>query len=182
MAILKNLYSLKLNSQKLVEENKMKTKVFKNLEELKKYYNEETNTYIFKEGDNWLNVDIQFTLKITANIKARDINACDINAWDINAWDINACDINACDINACDINACDINACDINAWDINACDINACDINARDINAWDIVFFAICMATQNLVCKSITGERNNAKYLCLDSEPVIKQSEENEND
>ena len=96
----------------------METKVFENLKELKKYYNEETNTYIFKEGENWFNVDIQFKLEITANI------------------------------------------------------------NARDINAWDIVFYAICVARQTLVCKSITGERNNAKYLCLDFEPVIKQAKE----
>ena len=116
----------------------METKVFNNLEELKKYYNEETNTYIFKEGEDWLNVDIQFNIEITANINAWDIKARDIKAWDINARDINA-------------------------W---------------DINAWDIVFFAICMARQTLVCDSITGERNNAKYLCLDSEPVIKQAKE----
>ena len=167
----------------------MKTKTFNSLEELKKYYNEETNTYIFREGENWFNVDIQFNLKIESNIKACDINAYDINAWDIkardikardikacdiNAWDIKARDIKACDIKACDINACDINAYDINAWDIKACDIKACDINAYDINAWDIVFWAICIATKTLICKSITGARNNAKYLCLDNEPVIK--------
>ena len=137
----------------------MKTKTFNSLEELKKYYNEETNTYIFREGENWFNVDIQFNLKIESNIKAWDINARDINAWDINAWDINARDINAWDINARDINARDIKACDINAW---------------DINARDIVFWAICIATKTLICKSITGARNNAKYLCLDNEPVIK--------
>ena len=97
----------------------MKTKTFNSLEELKKYYNEETNTYIFREGENWFNVDIQFNLKIESNIKA-------------------------------------------------------CDINAYDINAWDIVFWAICIATKTLICKSITGARNNAKYLCLDNEPVIK--------
>ena len=101
----------------------METKIFKNLEELNKYYNEETNTYIFKEGENWFDVDIQFCLEIQS--------------------DINACDINACDIKACDINAC------------------------------DIVFYAICIATNTLICKSIIGERNNAKYLCLDSKPVI---------
>ena len=112
----------------------MKTKTFNSLEELKKYYNEETNTYIFREGENWFNVDIQFNLKIESNIKA----------WDINARDINARDIKACDINA---------------W---------------DINARDIVFWAICIATKTLICKSITGARNNAKYLCLDNEPVIK--------
>ena len=122
----------------------MKTKIFNNLVELNKYYNKETNTYIFKEGEDWFNVEIQFCFEIESNIKARDIKARDIKAWDIKAWDINACDI------------------------------KACDINARDIKARDIVFWAICIATKTLTCKSITGERNNAKYLCLDSEPIIE--------
>ena len=129
-------------------------KVFNNLEEMKPYYNEEINTYIFSENNRLIDIKIDFDLNIKCNInaldiKARNITALDINAWDINSRDINACDINADNINAWDIKARNINSGDINAWnikarDIEACDINACEyINARNIkssniNAWNI--------------------------------------------
>ena len=69
-------------------------KEFNNIEEMKPYYNGETNTYEFM-----CNVQFNFNVNVNANINARDINALDINARDINARDINARDINANNIN-----------------------------------------------------------------------------------
>lgn len=139
-------------------------KVFNNLEEMKPYYNEETNTYIFSENNRLIDIKIDFDLNIECNIKARDIKSRDINACDINAWDIKAYDINASNINAWDIKACDIKA----------CNINACDINALDINANKISFNAVCFAYEYFKCNSIKGTRKNSKYFCLDSDVVIK--------
>ena len=88
-------------------------KIFENLEEIKPYYNEETNTYEFVENEKWLDVELNFDLNVDSNIHARNINACDITAWNINA-----CDINAGNIKAYNINVCDINADYIDAWNI----------------------------------------------------------------
>ena len=59
-------------------------KEFNNIEEMKPYYNGETNTYEFM-----CNVQFNFNVNVNANINARDINALDINALDINANNIN---------------------------------------------------------------------------------------------
>ena len=134
-------------------------KVFKNLEEMKPYYNEKTNTYEFFENEKLLDVELNFDLNVDSNI----------HAYNINAFDINACNINACNINAVDINACNIKARDIDARDINAVDINASDIN----------FYAVCFAYKTFVCKSIKSKRENNKYFCLDSEIVIKGDKKN---
>src|SRR3990167_2418185 len=48
-------------------------------------------------------INIDASLKVAGDIKARDINAGNINAWNINAWNINARDINAGNIKARDI-------------------------------------------------------------------------------
>ena len=61
-----------------------------NLEEMKKYYDKQLNTYVFDD-------DVEFTIDI-------DVES-DINAWNIEARDINARDIYARDINAYDIDA-----------------------------------------------------------------------------
>lgn len=75
-------------------------KVFNNLEEMKPYYNEETNTYIFSENNRLIDIKIDFDLNIECNINARNINALDIKAHNIFARDIQAGNINAWDINA----------------------------------------------------------------------------------
>ena len=144
-------------------------KVFNNLKEMKPYYNEEINMYLFND-------DVKFICDIVVDsgIDACDIDARDINAWNINAWNINASNINAWDIKACDIKACNINACDIKACDINALDIKANNINARNIKANNISFYAVCFARETFVCNSIKGRRENSKYFCLDSDVVIK--------
>jgi len=119
-----------------------------NLEEMKKYYDKQTNTYVFYD-DVEFNIDIE----VESNIKACDINAHNINAWNIEARDINARDINARDINARDINARDINARDINAYNIKALDIN---------------YFAYCIAYYIFKCKSVSSDRVNSICKCLD--------------
>lgn len=161
-------------------------KTFKNLEEMKPYYNEKTNTYEFIENGRPIDILIDFDLNIECNIKSRDINAsedikaCNIKSRNINAWNIKACDIKARDINACDIKADDIIARDINAWNINARDINAAwdirasrDIQAEDIRAENIRYNSVCYARQKFVCNSIKGKIPNSKHFCLDSEIVI---------
>lgn len=129
--------------------------IFNNLEEMKPFYNEETETYKFIEDGNLLDVEFNFSLFVDANIKAGDIKAWNIKAGNINAWNIKAVDINARDINA---------------RNINARDVNAGDIKAVDINAWNIRFYAICCAYSTFRCKTINGARENAKYFCLDNE------------
>ena len=124
-------------------------KTFKNFEEIKQYYNEDTNTYEFVENEQLLDVELIFELSVDSNIHAGNIKALNIKALNINAWDINASDIDALGINARDINAC-------------------------NINAKDIFFYAVCFARKTFVCKSIKGQRDNNKYFCLDSDVVIK--------
>src|SRR3990167_7730562 len=95
-------------------------------------------------------INIDASLKVAGDIKARDIKARNINAWNINAWNINARDINAGNIKARDINAGNINA-----WNINARDINAGNIKARDIK-----YYAFCCVYNSITCLSIKGKRN----------------------
>ena len=124
-------------------------KTFKNFEEIKQYYNEDTNTYEFVENEQLLDVELIFELSVDSNIHAGNIKALNINALNINALNINA-------------------------WDIDASDIDALGINACNINAKDIFFYAVCFARKTFVCKSIKGQRDNNKYFCLDSDVVIK--------
>lgn len=75
------------------------TKEFNSLEEIEEYYDEKSNTYIFKEKDVMIHlVVLNFELNVEANIKAIDIKAYDIKANNINAWDIKAWNIEAQDI------------------------------------------------------------------------------------
>lgn len=141
------------------------TKEFYSLEELQKYYDEKTNTYVFKEDGVYINLVIfNFNLDINANIKARDIKARFINAKNINANDIHAYDIKTRNINALDINALAIKALNINAF----------DINALDIEARDISYNAVCFAYNNIKCKSIKGRMRNAKHFVLDGKLEVE--------
>lgn len=120
------------------------TKEFNNLEEIKKYYIKEINTYVFKENGEYIDVVIfNFDLDVKANIDAMNINAWNINAYNINAWDINA-------------------------LDIIAKNINASNIDASNIDANNISYFAVCFAYNNIKCKSIKGRRSNAKHFVFD--------------
>ena len=139
------------------------TKEFNNLEEIEKYYNKETNTYVFNENGKYIDLVVfDFDLNVEANIKALDINAYDIYAMNINSMNIDACDIKAYDIYARNINACNIDAMNINSMNIDACDIKAYDIKANDIS-----YYAICVAYKDIRCKSIKGIRENAKHFVL---------------
>ena len=120
------------------------TKVFNNLDEIKKYYDEKTNTYIFKEYGMYINLVIfNFDLNVKSNIYAWNIYARNINALNINAKDIYACRL------------------DVN--DIKVHDISAASINANNIN-----YYAVCYAYNDIKCKSIKGRKHNSKHFVLD--------------
>ena len=155
-------------------------KEFNNLEEMQKYYDENTSTYIFEEDGEYIDlVMFNFNLDVKANIEvcnvmARDISAWNIDAYNINAWDINACNISAFNINVGSIHAMNIEARHIKARDIKANNICADDINAFDIKAKDITYYAVCFAYNNIKCKSIKGRRINAKHFALDGKLEIE--------
>lgn len=124
------------------------TKEFNSLNEIKKYYNKETNTYIFKENGMYIDLIIfNFDLEVLSNIDAVNINAYDIVAFDINANNINA-------------------------YDIKAFDIKACNIDARDIS-----YNAVCFAYNNIKCHSIKGRRENHKHFALDGKIEVSENE-----
>ena len=133
---------------------KMNIKEFNSLEEIEKYYDEKSNTYIFKENGTYIDLVVfNFDLKIRANISAVNIEAHNIYAWDINAGDIKAGDIDAVNIKANNIDCGNIEAINIKALDIN--------------------YFAVCFAYYNIKCRSIKGKRNNAKHFVLDGKLEI---------
>ena len=118
-------------------------KEFKSISEIKKYYDEEINTYVFKEDDHYIDVKFNFDLKINSNIEAKNIKAgniavLDIDADDIEAKNIKAGDLKVRDIKSDDIDAGDIDANDIKAWSIKARDIEATNIKSKSIYANDI--------------------------------------------
>ena len=150
--------------------------VFKNIEEIKPYYNAETNTYEFKENDRMLDISIEFDLDIEESIHARNIVATtttikvgdmtaerdiikgntilsDITAANITARDI--IDINYIsaekDINARNINVYDIYAENITTSNINALYIHVAKITAENINAENI-------NAENINAENINGE------------------------
>ena len=148
-------------------------KKFNSLEEIEEYYDIETNTYIFKEDGEHIDLVIfNFDLNVEANIEAYNIEACDIFVNDINAYNIYANNINANHIKAHNIYALDIK---VN--NIIANDITAGDINAWNIEACDISYLAVCFAYNSIKCKSITSRRENHKHFVLDGELVVEEDE-----
>lgn len=128
------------------------TKVFNNLDEIQKYYDEKTNTYIFKEYGIYISLVVfNFDLNVKSNI---------------HAWNIYARNINALNIDAKDVNVCYLDANDIKAHDISAANINANNIN----------YYAVCYAYENIKCKSIKGRKYNAKHFVLDGHVYIDGS------
>ena len=107
------------------------------------------------------------------NITAGIILAGNILTGNINAGSIAALDIVASDITAYDITARDIVAGNIDAADINAADIVSGNIAAANINAENIEYWAVCFACGNIVCKTIKGDRENAKHFALDGKVKI---------
>ena len=137
------------------------TKIFNSLEEIQKYYNKESNTYIFKENGKFIDeIIINFDLNIESNIEAHhvrgtSITAKNIEVWNILAWNINACDIDSGHINAGAIHARDIIALDIKSMNIYARDITAYNIDAVNIYARDIIYNELCRAYEDFKCNSI---------------------------
>ena len=151
------------------------TKEFNSLEEIQKYYDVKSNTYVFKENGNYINnVVFNFDLKVRANIIAVDINAHNINAYDIDAGDIIAGDIDAKNIDAYNIDALNIKAGDIDAVNIKVNNIDCGNIEATNITAQDISYYAVCFAYDNIKCKSIKGRIENAKHFVLDGKLEIE--------
>lgn len=138
--------------------------IFNNLEEIQKYYDKETNTYIFKENDIFIDTIIfNFTLEVNANIRGGNIRA-----WDIKAFDIRATNISCSNIMAIDIDARNIDCINLTAKDIIALNIDALNIIARNINVDNIFAKSIdargeidcydtCVASEYIKCKSIIG-------------------------
>ena len=156
-------------------------KEFNSLEEIEEYYDIETNTYIFKEDGEHIDLVIfNFDLNVKANIEAYNIEACEIFVYDINAYNIKANNIYANNINANHIKAHNIYALDIKVKNIIANDIAAGDINAWNIDACDISYWAVCFAYNSIKCKSITSKRRNHKHFVLDG--VLEVAEDEKED
>lgn len=138
--------------------------IFNSLEEIQKYYDKETNTYIFKENDIFIDTIIfNFTLEINANIRGGNIRAWDIKAFDIRATNISCLNIMAIDIDARNIDCINLTAKDIIALNIDALNITARNINvdnifAKNIDArGEIDCYDTCVASEYIKCKSIIG-------------------------
>ena len=83
-------------------------KVFNSLEEMNKYYDEGKNTYVFKEGGEYIEeIIFTFDIKVNANIDALNIKAFNLETMNINALNIEAHNITAKDIYANNIKAYD---------------------------------------------------------------------------
>lgn len=162
------------------EKDQIELITFNSLEEMKPYYNKDTNTYNFSEKVEQ-QVEINFNLDIESNIEALSIKAKHIKAKNIDVLrGIKSKDIIAENITAgwgiysWDITAKDIDSHTIRAQNIKANNIYSCNIHASSINANDIDFHDICFAYESFVCNSIKGRRKNHKYFCIDSEVIIK--------
>lgn len=138
--------------------------IFNSLEEIQKYYDKETNTYIFMENDKYIDVVMfNFTLEVNANIRGGNIRAWDIKAFDIRATNISCLNIMAIDIDARNIDCINITAKDITALDIDALNITARNINVNNIFAknidarGEIDCYDTCVASEYIKCKSIIG-------------------------
>lgn len=151
-------------------------KQFDSLKEIQKYYDKNTNTYVFVENEEYIEVVVfDFDLNVEANIDAYDIEALDINAWDIKACNINADNIKVRNIEAININAWNIDAYNIKAGDIITGNISACNIEAGDISANGISYHAVCFAYDSIKCKSIKGRRKNSKHFVLDGKLEVEE-------
>ena len=73
----------------------MEYKKFYNLEEIKKYYVEKTNTYSFEGNGMYLNVVFLFDLEVNSNIYANNIIAERIKCLNITASSLEASNITA---------------------------------------------------------------------------------------
>ena len=107
-------------------------KEFNSLEEIEKYYDEKSNTYIFKEDGKYIDLVVfNFDLDVEANIDAGCIEALNINAVNIKAWDVVTRNLDAYDIVAWDVYSWDIYACNIKAYNIKCKSVKGRRENAK---------------------------------------------------
>ena len=142
----------------------MEIKIINNLEEMQKYYDEKSNTYIFKEGDDFIDLIVfNFDLDISANIKAWDIKGKRIKAADIESWDIDARNIDAINIKSRDIKAWNINADVIDVSDITAENIYTKCFNAKDILRVEGLPVAVLRNDNDI--KELAGSVDDTAYM-----------------
>lgn len=141
-------------------EQNNEVKIFKNLEEMKNYFNEETKSYKFFENGKLLDIKIRFNLAVNCDIRAGNIDAYNLDVMNISCWDLKAGNIEAMNITCWNLKA----------GDILARDIDASNIDAYDIKAHDINFYAVCFAHKDIFCKSITGRHEKSKYFSLNGD------------
>lgn len=159
-------------------------KDFYNLYEIQKYYDEKSNTYIFKESGEYIELVVfKFNLNVNANIDAADVKAYDIHANNIDVTDIRCYDIEVKNITANNITAYDIEANDIDSWNIKAHNIKANNIDAENIeadsiNANDISYLAVCFAYNDIECKTIKGRMKGAKHFVLWERLAVEENEQ----
>lgn len=123
-------------------------KEFNNIKQMKKYYDEENNLF-YIEDDIKINFDL----------------VCD---WDIDAYDIKAKNITVKNIDAGNIYA----------IDISARNITASHIIALNIYADDILYYGVCFAYDDIICKSIQSTRENSRHFVLDGKLVVREGGE----
>lgn len=161
------------------------TKVFNNLNDIQKYYNEETNTYNFRENGEIIDVVIfNFDLNVESNIEARDIRATSITAKNIHArnitvWDIKACDIESVFIDAGVIRARDIYTTTIKSMDIYARDIKTYGVMSVNIYARDILYMTMCSAYEDFKCNSIKCRREFPMHGSLYGKLEVTENDKN---
>lgn len=107
-------------------------KEFNSLEEIEKYYDEKSNTYIFKENGVYIDLVVfNFDLYVEANIDAGCIDALNINAMNIKTWDVYTRNLDAYDIVAWDVYSWDIYARNIEAYNIKCKSVKGRRENAK---------------------------------------------------
>ena len=155
-------------------------KEFNSLEEIQQYYDEESNTYVFKENNKFIDiVNFNFDLEVDANIIAYNVRAFNIRSLNIKVYDMDTWNIDADYIEAHIINSDDINAKKIKAWDIKASYINSIEIKSKTINAYYINakyidYDAFCFAYSGIICNTIKSAYKNAKHFVLNGTIEIK--------
>ena len=90
----------------------MEYKKFHNIEEIKKYYVPEINTYMFEENGVYLNVAFLFDLEVDSNIFANNILAKDITCLELSTIHLDASNIKATKLIADNIKAITANVTD----------------------------------------------------------------------
>jgi hypothetical protein len=167
----------------------MKTYVFKNIRQMKKYYNKKGNTYFFVYKGIPIDIKIEFDLQTTADIVAGNIRAWNIKAHNISAFDMDVNNLSVARIECCNISAANISATDITAGDIiarhidcfnitgSAIDctyIDAWEILAYNIDAYSIFFKHVCIAMNSLKCNDYYTNVKKHIIKCLNGKIKCK--------